>query len=263
MNEQKITGEWIDRYNEGTLSEAERIVFEQQLKVDPVLRAETKIDADLNILMSDKERFDLREKITEIIERRRSHPSFRKYLLIAASVALMLAAGGWCYLLFIGIQKPDAAREGEVQQEAFDIRVNSDSESRFEFMNEGGDRVHISTSGIDRNHASSTDYEPVPEYEMLVGSVTRNYQLILKSPPQEKTVKKGTPVRFEWVQQSHISMVSLLVLNNRGAVIVDTVQADNNVLMLETSSIKPGLYYWKLLEEDNLVTMGKIFIQSK
>ena len=68
MNKNEKIHEWIDRFNDNELTGDELSEFLELLKVDEALKAEVRLDKDLNEFLQDEGELSLRKKIMEVSE---------------------------------------------------------------------------------------------------------------------------------------------------------------------------------------------------
>jgi len=97
--ETEITSDWIDRYNDAELNEAEKAIFQKRMQSNPLLRTEVYIDACLNHLLVDEEVLDLMGKIKSASRRNVGGIRQMNLLLVAASVLCFVMIGGLFYLV--------------------------------------------------------------------------------------------------------------------------------------------------------------------
>ena len=117
-----------------------------------------------------------------------------------------------------------------------------------------------STSELWCNPLLAENYKPMIQFELLVGSVTRSNQFRLIAPATNLQIDAGNPVRFEWGHQNKAHPVTIALMNNRGALVFETLllQEDTYIYILKTKTLHKGLYYWKIMIDDEMVIMGKL-----
>ncbi len=120
--------------------------------------------------------------------------------------------------------------------------------------------VNYDPPGPARNLHASTDFTPMKEFELLVGSVTRGPSVRLLQPPAKMIEKRGDSLLFEWTPGGSGSPVSFEFLDNRGELVGTSVVMTGNRFWFRSSGFSPGLYYWKMISEEELVTMGRIIL---
>ncbi len=100
-----------------------------------------------------------------------------------------------------------------------------------------------------------TRFEILPYLEEMVNDVDRSASLEVVSPKNEMNFKGD--VVFAW-EGTDIFPVYLKLLNNLGEEIYSFTLEKNRFELAE--ELSPGLYYWKLESEDDLLYVGKFFI---
>ena len=68
----------------------------------------------------------------------------------------------------------------------------------------------------------------------------------------------GSKVSFDWKREGTAAL-TLSVVDNRGKTIYRT-QVDGVPFKLK-QSLRPGLYYWKLQDDNELLYVGKFFMR--
>ena len=101
-----------------------------------------------------------------------------------------------------------------------------------------------------------TRFEILPYLEEIVDDVERSSSLEVVSPKNEMNLKGD--VVFAW-ERIEIPLVYLKLLNNLGEEIYSFTLQKNRFEL--TEELSPGLYYWKLESEDDLLYIGKFFIK--
>jgi len=76
------------------------------------------------------------------------------------------------------------------------------------------------------------------------------------APQNGQKVKNGN-IRFEW-QGGEAGPFYLKILNNRGQEVVAIKTEQRRVFV--TQKLLPGLYYWKLETEEELLNLGKFIV---
>lgn len=107
------------------------------------------------------------------------------------------------------------------------------------------------------SQAYAANFEPLPYYEEMFGEVTRSHAIDVLSPKiGDKMIDS---IMFQW-EMSTGEVVHLKILNNRGEEIVHYLPEQNRFIFKE--KLEPGLYYWKLETEDELVYVGKFLVEG-
>ncbi len=258
----QITSNWMDRYIDGDLSESERQLFQLNLRRNSLLRKELLLDAQLNRFMEDTETIELMRKIRKITDK----PGLvnRKYTIamIAASVFCLIVFGASYLLLrqdpsdsLLVYQKnmvqenyiPDGPRS--VVQKIRDVR-------KIPKVSLGYSQKLALRPGMDDN------FTPMVEYEPLVGAVTRSSGIVVISPEPEVKTYLNHAVPFEWGGLIASDSVNIVIVNNKGtSVLSSSLSAQSRKYLLETGKTGRGLFYWKVLVNDEIIMMGRIIVE--
>jgi hypothetical protein len=103
--------------------------------------------------------------------------------------------------------------------------------------------------------AIAADFRPDEELEGLVGSETRGEAFDVSSPG-ERSPREA--VTFAWVT-SEQGPWSIVLLNNRGNVLRKAEV--RSIPFVLKGPFKPGLYYWKVIRNDELSHVGKFRVE--
>ncbi len=103
----------------------------------------------------------------------------------------------------------------------------------------------------------AAEFEPSPNLEDLVGTNIRSSSAEIIHPRIGGIVPVGT-IRLQW-KGGHNSMFRIVVLNNAEKVIRSVETATRSVAL--TDSLIPGLYYWKIEQQEDLLGVGKFFVK--
>lgn len=243
MNERKKYPELIDRFNAGELEGQELTRFLELLKENPSLQREVKLDKEISNLLKDEDLLDLRKKILSV---QRKNPGNQKNLiyLIAASVLLLISVG-----LFIITQFPG-------RQKSLPVNVTKvDSAGSQEFKT----RPPASSEKKEKNLLSS-NYTPDPVLESLSGTMTRSGIFLLLHPKPAQVFGRDGEILFSWQAQPGKNII-LRILNNKGKQVLEYNLNDKQKLKVSLKQLLPGLFYYKILEEDEILVVGKFTVR--
>jgi hypothetical protein len=255
MEREKIN-EWIVRYNEGTLEGEELETFLLMLKDDPDLRKEVRVDQEINRMLEERDLLEFREAV---LKARQGKPSGRTgWLLLAAMVLVLASVGGYVIYQALFNGKLPVSKQSVTE-------ARSDSVSSNETPDHKGQSVGHNPKpedSIASHHRMmlAENFVPLTSLESLVGVVTRADGIIVEKPAYVLNIRQGAEVRFRWNTQEN-APVEVMFFDNRGNKILSSGKTHDREYLLVTGVLKQGLYYWKLLKNDQLVTVGKIRIE--
>jgi len=111
--------------------------------------------------------------------------------------------------------------------------------------------------GVDVRQLYAENFKTSPFMEEMVNSYSvRSYAITVLSPKIDENVKGNILFQWEEIEQAPIY---LKILNNQ-AVELYSFKPENNQFLF-TEKLKPGLYYWKLESEDDVLFVGKFFME--
>lgn len=99
------------------------------------------------------------------------------------------------------------------------------------------------------------NFTPSPNLEDLVGESYRAYSTEVLSPENGRNYNGA--IDFRW-ESDYEGPLVLKILNNKEKVVGEFVVLENQLHFKE--NLPPGLYYWKLETEDELLYIGKFYV---
>jgi len=254
-----MTSDWIDRYNENELTGGQKKHFQKKMYDDPLLRQEVLLDAKINQLFGDEDVLDLIDRVRHVTGMARRRSRLIKRLLIAASVTCLLATGAIFYFLE---KQPGLSVVHRKQQVGTTV---NQANQRSLSGNRAGEKAEVKdltqTGPPGRVPLLAENYRPLAEFELLAGSVTRSNQLKLVEPAMNLSVPVGVPVRFKWIAPGNHSLFSIVLMNNHGIVVSESPPVKGDQFLLKTQGLPGGLYYWKIVQDEEWVVIGKLALR--
>ncbi len=241
MEREKIN-EWIVRYNEGTLDGEELEMFLRMLEHDEELRREVSVDQEINRVLEEKDLLELRKAILEA--RKRRGPGLTGWFLLAAVLIILLAVGGAILARHFMAGRP------EVKPAMTLIKKDSAVSQPAQEPAEHKEHVEL----------IADNYKPFPSLESLVGEATRADGIKVEEPKPVSSVNKGQETGFKWITETAAN-VEVQLFDNKGTRITIAGIKEPGGLKLATTALQPGLYYWKILMNGELVTVGKLRVE--
>ena len=251
MERQKIN-EWIDRFNEGSLKGEDLNTFIQMLHDDPELRKEVAIDREINRMLEQRELLEFREAVLKA--GKRPSPGRWRWLLLAAMVVVLLSAGG--YFLFRTLPTRDVPAKDQLAERPVKTPGEGTVKELPAKPSKQAEKSQDATPHRKKVLLAEA-FTPCPSLEHLVGETTRAEGIILLGPLPEITVRRGDTVQFSWRMSGKDSLKILFYDNQEQQILIAVPDAPDSY-SFPTGSYHRGLYYWKFLKDDQLVTAGKI-----
>ncbi len=259
MKDLEITNEWIDRYNENDLTEDEKVLFRKRMEKNPLLRTEVHIDACLNKLYQDDGTLDLMKKIKNI-NKKTDRDEGLWSMLIAASFLYLIAFGTMVSLvridpgnLALNLNLRSVENRLVPNAKIFPIDI-------FEGLNQVKSITPDARRENSRKQQLALNYKPLDDFELLVGCVTRSAHLSLIAPSSILTRPSGSSVEFKWVCQGMKTPVNITFFNNRGKLVFEANEKEGESYTLVTQDWPGGVYYWKIIMEEEMIFMGKLIL---
>lgn len=228
MSERAKYPEWIDRFNSGEMTSGEKEHFLELIRNNEKLRLEVELDRQINEMLQDDDLTDLRKKMDQIQKSSSKIP--RTYLLLAASLILLFSIG-----LFLMVESIRGVREKPFARSMREI-----------YQHEAW--------------AKSAKFSPNKKYEILLDMFTRSYdfEMIL---PKEAVFTVDQNIIFEWKTTSQKKVI-IIIMNNAGEEI-SFMRASGNHALFPAENFQSGLFYYKIMQGNTLVILGKLIIKNK
>ena len=99
-------------------------------------------------------------------------------------------------------------------------------------------------------------FEVNDDLEAMIGEVFRSNELEVLLPKNENKYFAGDPLEFKMNNLDGTQSPELLIMNNKGETVLN--QKLNTGSFKIYHQLSPGLYYWKIETEDDLLHLGKI-----
>lgn len=107
-----------------------------------------------------------------------------------------------------------------------------------------------------RGESIAANYSPLPELESLVGANTRGEAFNALSPG---SWPRAAEITLRW-KASSPGPWTIVLVDNRGKSLNET-KADGDEVVL-SGPFRPGLYYWKVLRNEELMYVGKFRVEK-
>jgi hypothetical protein len=268
MNKNEKIHEWIDRFNDNELTGDELSEFLELLKVDEALKAEVRLDKDLNKFLQDEGEMSFRNKIIEVSKSRENKGSAIRIILLAASITLIVVLAVILYLV-VGV-KPRTDRN---------LRTNINTENRIPAteksapglnngmtitINQQSGADSLSKTGLRTGKQNqlllASGYTPFPPFESLVGTQVRSGFFRLIEPHSGSQFKTKCTIPFSWETDSSHPL-ALVIMDNQGQLVFDSHPFRGKSIKLPSGKLKNGLFYFKILKDDEMLYFGKFTIE--
>ena len=101
------------------------------------------------------------------------------------------------------------------------------------------------------------NFKPTPYLEEMLAYESRSYSVKIFSPEIGQKLTKE--IYFKW-DKTDVRIAYLKILNNQGYEIFSIMPQNNEHIYRE--KLTPGLYYWKLESDDDILYVGKFFMDQ-
>ncbi|MBN1560358.1 hypothetical protein JW998_08915 [candidate division KSB1 bacterium] len=111
-----------------------------------------------------------------------------------------------------------------------------------------------------QRHLFAVNSKPSPSMERLLNQTHRAEDVTVISPSNNDNVKKN--LLFRWQREDN-SELFIIILNNREEELFTFSTTGNDYLFKNAAKkLPPGLYYWKLEDENELKHVGKFYVDK-
>lgn len=259
MNDFLSQSQLIGKFTDKELNPEEECSLLAQAAHNPLLRNELRLDQDIDGIFDDFELIRLSDTIKSAIHHEKSRVIMPLYLKIAASVIVLITITALAGLMV------NYSRQNPGQSFLDRNRLmKPESRGLFGFI-QGYRMQDMPATPAKRrelalNGGSVNPYSRRPEYEFLIGTVTRDLSVFVISPYPRARCKAGSTLQFSWRWVSEIVPLCLEIIDNKGHLMLNATQLTDMTYMLNTRNWPKGLYYYKFIAGEELVTLGSISI---
>lgn len=258
--------EFIDRFNSKKLHGKDLEEFLEMLKNDPGLKLDVKLDKDLNEMLAEKDIIELRRKIIKYRIPEERDGIGLGFFLFAASVAIIIGLAVFVFLWLRRIDSEELKSGNEFNMAdtaSFSKNIPVDDEGNV-IKNATTDTILKGKGNgrfIDEDELLFADnYSTFPPYESLVGETSRSGNFRLLKPAVENSYRKGSVVIFNWEAPSN-DKLSIIITNNKGKDVFASRTITGTSFALSTSKFSEGLYYFKFVNNDDIIYFGKFTLR--
>ena len=266
-NKEKLH-EWIDRYNNSDLSGEELVIFLEMMNKDHRVREEVWLDNELNYVLKENDILELRKKIREICS---GYPAKKTrntmIMLMAASLLILLSAEYSIFYLtrfpnkianpeFVHLQNPPLKKESD------NLKTNlQDSKQVLAiFLKDKPVPLENDSREIKNTFDLLACYQPNKALETLIGTTNRSERFRMMKPEISSVFTRKSTIWFSWKTENP-EETSLIVENNFGLIVYESDSNYNQSVFLKTSFLGFGLFYYKIIQKDEVIYFGKFTIQ--
>lgn len=259
--------ELFEKYTDGEISEAENEYLTSVLSTNSLLREEFELWKKIDKSIRKSKSIELRQKLKTIV----SEPSqqyksgrFRKTLLkkwysIAAIFVIVFVSGYSVYYFTTqdqGQQFTGNVTDTTSQKNASTIISDSSNITKDQLKKSMTESIP-NDSDFKDDKLLAMNFQESTYLESSIGQI-RSEDIEIVSPEHSFQYKKDDSIVFDW-NISATENIYLIILNNKEKVLYN-LKIDSKPYIL-TQKLVPGLYYWKLETDDDLLHIDKFYIK--
>jgi hypothetical protein len=265
-NKEKVH-EWIDRYNTNNLTDEEFRLFIEMVNRDPRLKEEVLLDSDINTFLKGTDLLELRKKISKVCAERPGRKNANPGIMLMAASVVVLVSMGWMMLFILHPQPLTPVTKFKGVQNTKTTTKKGTPGLKEEKPGElvgvkSTDQMQHPPGSFQAQHDLLACYQPDKTMENLIGTTNRAAGFMLVKPEQNSIFFPGSIILFHWVTDPS-EETSLIVENNRGIVRYASESNTKQSVCLNASFLGHGLFYFKILRDDEIVCFGKFVIRDR
>ncbi len=257
MSNREKLPELIDRYNNGELEGEELTYFLELMKVNSRLRKEVALDSELNEILANKDILELRQIILSVQKkhRQKKRPDLQ-VILLAASFLLLIATAVFLVMINSGHHLSGNSEViAKYQQELKQSQNNKveKEETKMPVTKE----INIPGRTIEVNPSAS--FRTNPSFEKMIGATRHIGYFTMIAPRIDSHFNINEEILFKWTLNEP-AKVELMIMDNTGLTIKESESLNNNY-SLPPGTLKKGLFYFKVLQKDEIIFFGKFVVE--
>jgi hypothetical protein len=259
MSNREKLPELIDRYNNGELSGDELTAFLEMLKASPRLRKEVKLDSDLNKILADSDILELRKVILSVQKNRkkRKGPDLQ-IILLAASLLLLIGIEVFLFMNYpqhnpsIG-NKIISKNQPVLKQPVQKIKIENQITTT-ETENKGTKNITY------KKEAKTADnFRENLSFENIIGATRHAGSFRMVAPAMGAHFSEKATIVFKWTPDKQ-AKIELKIMDNSGSGVHESGSLDQSDYSLAPGTLKQGLYYYKVMQKDEIIFFGKFIV---
>jgi hypothetical protein len=257
MSNREKLPELIDRYNDGELEGEELTAFLEMMKVNSRLRKEVTLDKELNEILAKKDILELRQIILSIQKKQRQKKGPKLHVfLLAASLLLLI---GIEFFIFRTNSRPHPSDNSIVipkyHPELMQPQNNKTGKSA---------TIVTATKGKDIDHNAdvilATNFKTNPSFENMLGTTRHEVFFRLIAPSIDSNFSINAEIMFKWTM-NETAKIEIKIMDNKGNLMQESGFLNQNNYSLPPGTLKKGLYYFKVLQKDEIIFFGKFKVE--
>jgi hypothetical protein len=252
--------ELIDRFNNGELSGDELTGFQELLKANSRLRNEVMLDKELNEILADSDLLEFRKTILSVQKKQlqKKGPGLQSYLLAAS------------LLLFIGIEIFLFMHNPKQNMLNRSVAVtNNQPEIKGVIPGNNTEKEQITSKAQDESmgkisqktkQAIVASFKTNPSFENIIGATRNAVSFKMEVPKMGAHLRENRAIVFRWSMDNQAKNI-LRILDNSGSEVYTSGFIEEKNYTLSPGILKKGLFYYKIIEKDEIVFFGKFYVE--
>ena len=260
MSDREKLPELIDRYNNRDLAGDELATFLEMLRKNPKLREEVRLDNELNEILANEDIIELRQKIISVQKRHeKKYGPDLHFFLLAASLLLLI---GMEILLFMNNARHPHSGDA--------IRVPAHRPESRQLPLNGKGKQSLHAPGIINGKDTAAErkspamlaaaFRKNPSFENMIGSTRNAGYFRMLEPAAGFRFGKKDKITFKWTADGSAGIV-IRIMDNTGKRIRESGLLGDNKFSLPAGLLKDGLYYFEVLQKDEILFFGKFIVK--
>jgi hypothetical protein len=261
MSDREQLPELIDRFTNGSLTGIELTAFLDMLKTNPRLSEEVRLDHELNEILSNQDILELRQRIIAVQKtgHRRKGPDLQ-LLLLAASLLLLIGTEVLLLLNKSYLSNPVTNHLLKTRKQP----VPAHNKTKETVLMPETETPVAGTKSSLNDHKKKTEltanFYKNPAFENMIGATRQALSFRMNAPLSNTCFKQSDLISFEWIIEDGAE-INLKIMDNTGLSVHESPVLTKNKYSLPPGSLKNGLYYFKVMHDDEILYFGKFLVK--
>jgi hypothetical protein len=260
MSDREKLPELIDLFNSGNLRGDDLNAFVALLKNNPRLREEVRLDKELDEILANQDLLELRKKILSVQKKnkKRKGPDIQS-LLLAASIVLLIGIELVLFLNKANNHPSDIGVPAGNQRSGPEHPIE-DQQAEHPVINPDSVRKENKTHDRTKANQIAASFQKNPTLENMTGTTRHLGYFRMVTPVNGYCFYKKEAIRFDWTLE-HPAELQLQIMNNIGTIVHESGSINVNAYSLDPGSLKRGLYYFMVTQDNRIVHVGKFLVK--
>lgn len=259
MSNREKLPELIVRYNDGELEGEELASFLEMMKDNSKLRKEVELDRELNEILADKDILELCQIILSVQKkhRQKKRPDLQVFLLAAS---FLLLIGLAVFLLMTNSTNHPSGSPVFIPKSHQELGQSQSNKVEKDVTKVTATKG-INIPGRNTEVNPSASFQTNPSFENMVGATRHIGYFTMIAPSIDSHFTVNAEIIFKWTLNEKLTAIELMIMDNTGTTVKESELLNKSNYSLPPGTLKKGLYYFKVLQKDEIIFFGKFVVE--